>query len=74
MSLNHRQRILAALHGQWADRLPWAPRIDLWYDAHANMGTLPEKYAGWGMYDILRDMGVVLYNNLQRVFSTACTA
>jgi uroporphyrinogen-III decarboxylase len=68
--MNHRQRILATLHGQWADRLPWAPRIDLWYDAHAQMGTLPEKYAGWGMYDILRDMGVALYNNLEHICST----
>jgi uroporphyrinogen-III decarboxylase len=68
--MNHRQRIMSALRGQWPDRLPWAPRIDLWYEAHARMGDLPERYAGWSMYDILRDMGVALYNNRQEVFST----
>ena len=68
--MNHRQRILATLRGEWVDQLPWAPRIDLWYDAHNNMGTLPGQYAGWSMYDILRDLGVALYNNLIKVYST----
>ena len=60
--MTHRQQILATLCGEMADQLPWAPRIDLWYEAHENMGTLPEKYTGWSMYDILRDLGVALYN------------
>ncbi len=68
--MNHRQRIMSALRGQLPDRLPWAPRIDLWYEAHAKMGDLPDRYRNVSMYDILRDMGVALYNNRQEIYST----
>lgn len=42
--MTHKERMLRAARGEWADRLPWAPRIDLWYNAHKRKGTLPGKY------------------------------
>jgi len=50
-------RIMAVLSGQKPDRIPWFPRMHLWYAAHAKMGTLPAKYRNWGLEDILRDIG-----------------
>lgn len=57
MALTHRQRILAAAAKQPVDKLPFGARIDLWYNYHSANGTLPEKYKGWSMVDILRDLG-----------------
>ena len=31
--MTHRERMLAALRGEPSDRLPWIPRLDLWYSA-----------------------------------------
>jgi hypothetical protein len=42
--LTHKERMLKAARGEWADQLPWAPRIDLWYNANKGRGTLPAKY------------------------------
>ncbi len=36
-----RERMIRAIQGQWPDRLPWVPRIDLWYNANRHRGTLP---------------------------------
>ena len=44
MILTHKERMLKAARGEWADQLPWAPRIDLWYNANKGRGTLPAKY------------------------------
>jgi hypothetical protein len=42
--MTHKERMLKAAKGEWADRLPWAPRLDLWYNANKRKGTLPAKY------------------------------
>ena len=39
-----RERMLRAIRGQWADWLPWVPRIDLWYNAHSYRGILPAVF------------------------------
>ena len=39
-----KERMLRAARGQWADFLPWAPRIDLWYNSNSLRGTLPSRY------------------------------
>jgi len=61
MAMTHKQRILAAARGEYPDKLPFGARIDLWYNYHAAHGTLPEKYQGWRMVDILRDLGAGIY-------------
>lgn len=57
MTMTHKARILAAAHKQAVDKLPFGARIDLWYNYHYGHGTLPEKYTGWNMVEILRDQG-----------------
>ncbi|MBI2958657.1 MAG: hypothetical protein HYY32_07440 [Chloroflexi bacterium] len=57
MMMTHKQRILAASRKQPVDKLPFGARIDLWYNYNKVHGTLPEKYRGLDMVDILRDLG-----------------
>ena len=53
-----KERMLRAVRGEWADRLPWAPRIDLWYNANSYRGTLPAKYRpGVTLDEIADDIG-----------------
>jgi methanogenic corrinoid protein MtbC1 len=39
------------------DRLPYVPRLDLWYLANSTAGTLPKQYAHAAMNDIARAEG-----------------
>jgi len=56
--VNHRERILAALNGQPVDRLPWVPRLDLWFNANNYRGTLPGEWADASLPEIIADLGV----------------
>ena len=42
--MTDKERMFKAARGEWADRPPWIPRIDLWYNANSLQGTLPAKY------------------------------
>ena len=53
--MTHKERMLRAARGEWADRLPWAPRIDLWYKANSYRGTLPGKYRADATLDEIAD-------------------
>ena len=44
--MTHRERMLATIRGEPTDRIPWAPRMDLWCIALRARGTLPEGFAG----------------------------
>lgn len=57
----HKQRMLAALRGQQVDRLPFVPRLELWYLANATSGTLPKQYVGYEMNEIARAEGWAVY-------------
>ncbi|MBI2858829.1 MAG: hypothetical protein HYX90_07105 [Chloroflexi bacterium] len=57
MAFTHKQRVMAASRKQPVDKLPFAARIDLWYNYHSGHGTLPEKYRGKDIHHILRDQG-----------------
>jgi uroporphyrinogen-III decarboxylase len=59
--LTGRERILASIRGKPVGKLPWTPRIDLWYRAHVRQGTLPAKWAAGSMWDIIREVGGLLY-------------
>lgn len=56
--MTNRERILAILSGQPTDRIPWIPRLSIWYDAHKKAGTLPERYHHLSLRDVERDLGV----------------
>ena len=43
-SPTHKERMMRAARGEWADWLPWAPRIDLWHNANSYRGTLPSFF------------------------------
>jgi methanogenic corrinoid protein MtbC1 len=53
----HRARVLAALRGEWVDRLPYVPRLDLWYLANSTSGSLPKRYVNAPMNEIARAEG-----------------
>jgi hypothetical protein len=50
------ERILATFEGKKTDRIVWQPRIDHWYDANKNIGTLPRKYQGKELLEIYDDL------------------
>lgn len=57
MTMTHKERILAAARKEPVDQLPFGARIDVWYNYHSAHDSLPEKYKGWNMVEILRAQG-----------------
>jgi len=55
--MTDQERILATLRGEPADRLPWAPRLDLWFKAQQRAGTLPSRYRHATLRDLVDDLG-----------------
>ena len=66
--MTNRERLLAIVAGQSPDRIPWIPRPEIWHEAHRHLGTLPEKYQGWSLKEIRRDlaMGTWSLTNIYR--------
>ncbi len=56
--MTNRERMLAAMAGETPDRIPWIPRLLIWYNARKRAGTLPERYRHWPLRDIERDLGM----------------
>ena len=56
--MTNRERLLAILDGRPPDRIPWIPRLLLWYNAHKKAGTLPERYRNMTLREIERDLGL----------------
>ena len=69
--MTNRERLTAILEGRPPDRIPWIPRLLLWYNAHKKWDALPEKYRDWSLRDIERDLGMGTPARSGRVFSTA---
>ncbi len=70
--MTNRERMLAIMAGKSPDRIPWIPRLLLWWLAHKNAGTLPEKYEGWRLRDIERDLGMGTAARDGKIFTTRC--
>ena len=51
----HKERMLKAARGEWADQLPWVPRIDLWHNSNSLRGTLPARYRREATLDEIAD-------------------
>ncbi len=68
--MNQRERFEAVLTGRNPDRIPWIPRLQIWYEARRRLGTLPKKYQGWSLREIERDLGVGTPARDGRVFQT----
>lgn len=54
--MTNRQRILAILDGRPPDRVPWIPRLQIWYDAHKLAGTLPGRYRDRSLREVELDV------------------
>ncbi|PJB71698.1 MAG: hypothetical protein CO096_09185, partial [Armatimonadetes bacterium CG_4_9_14_3_um_filter_66_14] len=50
--------MLAAIQGRPTDRIPWAPRLDLWYNANKRAGTLPSRYRNATLTELVDDLEV----------------
>lgn len=53
--MTHKERMLKAARGEWPDRLPWVPRIDLWHNSNSMRGTFPSKYRREATLDEIAD-------------------
>lgn len=47
--------MLKAARGEWADQLPWVPRIDLWHNSNSMRGTLPKPFKQDASLDEIAD-------------------
>ena len=56
-----KERMLAAIEGRPTDRIPWAPRLDLWFNANQRAGTLPRKFRRASLPDLVDDLGFDLH-------------
>ena len=57
-AVTHKERMRVAIRGEPSDRIPWAPRLDLWHNANQRAGTLPEKYRNASLRDLVDDLGM----------------
>ena len=56
--MTHEERIYAAINGEPIDRLPFIPRLDLWYQGNKNQNTLPDKYKNASLVEICDDLDI----------------
>jgi uroporphyrinogen-III decarboxylase len=56
--MTERERMLAAIRGEPTDRIPWAPRMDLWYIALRGRGSLPQRFVSLDTAGIADELGV----------------
>lgn len=56
--MTNRQRVQTILDRQLPDRIPWIPRLKLWYTAHSHAGTLPSELRGMSQREAERWLGM----------------
>ncbi|MHB1483496.1 MAG: uroporphyrinogen decarboxylase family protein [Saccharofermentanales bacterium] len=56
--MNYKNLMMSAIKGEKISRIPYVPRLDIWYRANLFGGTLPEKYKNASLRDIIDDLGV----------------
>ena len=54
--MNNKQRMLAVIKGDPVDKIPYAPRLDLWYQANKRAGTLPASYRNTSLVELVDDL------------------
>ena len=59
--MTNKARMLMAARGEMVDRIPFAPRLDLWYNANSMADTLPRKHRGRTRDEIARAEGWALH-------------
>lgn len=58
MAMTHKQRMLGAMRGEAVDRIPWAPRMDLWLIAQRARDTVPPRFRGMNTAEIADELNV----------------
>jgi hypothetical protein len=58
--------MFAALRGEPTNRIPWAPRLDLWYNARSRTNSLPHRYRNATLNEIIDDLGWGSHNVIPR--------
>jgi hypothetical protein len=56
--MTHRERLLATIRGEATDRIPFLPRLDLWYRARQIDGSLPFRFRKASLPEIIHDLDV----------------
>lgn len=56
--MNHRERNLAVLNHQAPDRVPWIPRLGLWYKARVKSGSMPAGWSGYTLRQVEKALGL----------------
>ena len=59
--MNNKERILKTARGEMVDKIPYAPRVDLWHTANDRAGTLPERHQGRSADEVARAEGWTLH-------------
>ncbi len=54
--MNTRERILAILNHRAPDRIPWIPRLELWYNARVKSASLPAAWAGFTLRQVEKSL------------------
>ena len=52
--MTNRERLLAIMEGRLPDRIPWIPRLQIWYEANHREGTLPQPYRAMSLREVER--------------------
>ncbi|MFC1934319.1 uroporphyrinogen decarboxylase family protein [Chloroflexota bacterium] len=68
--MTNRERILAILEGRSPDRIPWIPRMEIWYDAHKNQGTLPDRFKNMSLREAEKALRLGTPARRARVYRT----
>jgi len=61
-TMTHRQRLFAAMRGEPTDKIPWAPRMDLWYIALRARAAVPRRFAGLNTAQIADQLDVACHS------------
>lgn len=56
--MNNRERVETILEGENPDRIPFMPRLRLWFSYHKRKGSLPERYRGKELSQVYKDLGL----------------
>ena len=68
-AMTNRERILAILDGKSPNRIPWIPRLQLWYNARLAEHNLPERFAGMTLREVEHAIGVGTPAREGRIFA-----
>ncbi|MFB0508201.1 MAG: uroporphyrinogen decarboxylase family protein [Thermodesulfobacteriota bacterium] len=68
--MTNRERLLAILEGRSPDRIPWIPRLGIWYNAHRRLGSLPDRFKGMTLREVERTLRLGTPARGARVFRT----